>query len=60
MLFRSIRTLVNETAALNNPLGDILEAVLTLIIEGRLHLNKDMRTTLIRYDYPRHPSVELA
>ena len=51
--------LINKTAVLGNPLGDILNGILTLIIEGRFYLDKDMCTTLIRYDHPRYPSVDL-
>ena len=52
-------TLINKTAVLSNPLGDILKGILTLIIEGRFFLDKDMCTTLISYDHPRYPSVDL-
>ena len=53
-------TLLNKTAILNNPLGDILKGILTLITEGRFYLDKDMCTTLISYDHPRYPCVDLA
>ena len=52
--------LINKTAALGNPLGDILKGILTLITEGRFYLDKDMCTTLISYDHPRYPGVYLA
>ena len=51
-------TLIKKTVVLNNPLGDILNGMLTLIIEGRFH--KDMCTTLISYDHLRYPGVNLA
>ena len=51
---------INKTAVLNNPLGDILKGKLTLITEGRFYLDKDMCTTLISYDHPRYPGVDLA
>ena len=41
--------LINKTAVLNNPLGDILKGILTLTIEGRFYLDKDIYTTLIIY-----------
>ena len=53
-------TLINKTAVLSNPLGDILNGILTLITEGRFYLDKDMWTTLISYDHPRYPGVDLA
>ena len=53
-------TLTNKTAVFSNPLGDILKGILTLIIEGRFYLDKDRCTTLISYDHPRYPSVDLA
>ena len=52
--------LINKTAVLGNPLGDILKGILILITEGRFHLDKDMFTTLISYDDPRYPDVDLA
>ena len=52
--------LINKTAVLGNPLGDIIKSILTLITEGRFYLDKDMCTTLISYDHPRYPSVDLA
>ena len=52
-------TLINKTAVLSNPLGGILKGILTLITEGRFYLDKDMCTTLISYDHPRYPSVDL-
>ena len=52
--------LINKTTVLGNPLGDILKGILTLIIEGRFYLNKDMCTKLITYDYPRYLGVDLA
>ena len=51
--------LIYKTAVLDNPLGDILKGILTLIIEGRFYLDKDMRTTLLSYDQPRYPDVDL-
>ena len=53
-------TLINKTVVFSNPLGDILKGILTLIIECRFYLDKDMCTTLISYDHPRYPSVDLA
>ena len=53
-------TLINTTAVLSNPLGHILKGILTLITEGRFNLDKDMCTTLISYDWPRYPGVDLA
>ena len=66
-------TLINKTTALSNPLGDILKGMLTLTTEGRfyidqdmfttegrIYLDKDMFTTLINYDHPRYPGVDLA
>ena len=41
--------LINKTAVLGNPLEDILKGILTLIIEGRFYLDKDMCTTLISF-----------
>ena len=52
--------LINKTAVLSNPLGDILKGILTLITEGIFYLDKDMCTTLISYDHPRYLSVDLA
>ena len=52
--------LINKTVVLSNPLGDILKGILTLIIEGRFYLDNDMCTTLISYDHPRDPGVDLA
>ena len=51
--------LINKTAVLSNPLGDTLKGILTLITEGRFYLDKDMCTTLISYDHPRYPGVDL-
>ena len=48
-------TLINRTAILSNPLGDILKGILTLIIEGRFYLDKDMCTIIISYDHPKIP-----
>ena len=53
-------THTNKTAVLNHPLGDTLNGILTLITEGRFYLDKDMCTTLISYDHPRYPGVDLA
>ena len=53
-------TLINKTAVLSNPLSDILKGILALITEGRFYLDKDMCTTLISYDHPRYPGVDLA
>ena len=52
--------LINKTAILDNPVGDILKGILTLITEGRFYLDKDMCTILISYDHPRNPGVDLA
>ena len=52
--------LINKTIVLDNPLGDILKGILTLITESRFNLDKDMCTTLISYDHPRYPGVDLA
>ena len=52
-------TLINKTAVLSNPLGDILKGILTLITEGRFYLDKNMYTALISYDYPRYLGVDL-
>ena len=51
--------LINKTAVLGNPLGDILKGILTLITEGRFYLHHDMCTTLISYDHPRYLGVDL-
>ena len=51
--------LINKTTVPSNPLGDILKGILTLTIEGGYYLDKDMYTTLISYDHPRCPSVDL-
>ena len=53
-------TLISKTAVLSNPLGDIHKGILTLITEDRFYLDKDMCTTLISYDHPRYPGVDLA
>ena len=53
-------TLINKTTILSNPLGDSLKGILTLIIEGRFYLDKDMCRTLISYDHPRYQGVDLA
>ena len=53
-------THINKTAVLSHPLGDTLKGILTLITEGRFYLDKDICTTLISYDHPRYPSVDLA
>ena len=53
-------TLINKTVVLSNPLSDILKGILTLKTEGRFYLDKDMYTTLISYDHPRYPGVDLA
>ena len=52
--------LINKTAVLSNPLGDILKGILTLITEGIFYLDKDMCTTLISYDHTRYPIIDLA
>ena len=52
--------LINKTTVLGNPLDDFLKGILTLITEGRFYLDKDMYTTLISYDHPRYPGVDLA
>ena len=52
--------LINKTAVLSNSLGDILKGILTLITKGRFYLEKDICTTLISYDNPRYPGVDLA
>ena len=59
-LLNILITLINKTAVLSNPLGDILKGILTLIIEGRFYLDKDMCTTIISYDHPRYPGIDLA
>ena len=53
-------SLINKTAVLSNPLSDTLKGILTLITEGRFYLDKDICTTLISYDHPRYPGVDLA
>ena len=50
---------INKTTVLGNPPGDILKEILTLTIEGRFYLDKYMYTTLISYDHPRYPGVDL-
>ena len=50
---------INKTVVLDNPPDDILKGILTLITGGRFYLDKDMCTTLIGYDYPRCPGVDL-
>ena len=50
---------INKTTVLGNPPGDILKGILTLSTEGRFYLDKDMYTTLISYDHPRYPGVDL-
>ena len=52
--------LINKTAILSNPLGDILKGILTLITEGRFYLDKNMCTALISYDHPRYLGANLA
>ena len=52
--------LINKTAVLSNPLGDILKGILTLITDGRFFLDKNMYTTLISYDHPRYSGIDLA
>ena len=44
---------------LANPLSDILKGIPTLVTDGRFYLDKDMCTTLISYDHPRYPGVDL-
>ena len=51
--------LINKTAVLSDPLGDILKGIFTLITEGRFYLDKDMCTTLISSDHPRYPGIDL-
>ena len=51
--------LINKTAILDNPLGDILKGILTLITEGRFYLDKDMCKTLISYDHLRYLGGDL-
>ena len=51
--------LINKTAVLSNPLDDILKGILALITKGRFYLDKDIYTTLISYDHPRYPCVDL-
>ena len=53
-------TLINKTTVFNNLLCDLLKGILTLTIEGRFYLDKDMCKTLISYDHPRYPGVDLA
>ena len=53
-------TLINKTVILSNPLGDILKGILAMITEGRFFLDNNMYTTLISYDHPRYPSIDLA
>ena len=53
-------TLIKYIIVLSNLLGDILKGILTLITEGRFYLNKDMYTTLISYNHPRYPSIDLS
>ena len=48
-------THINKTAVLNNPFGDTLKGILTLITEDIFYLDKDMCTTLISYNHPRCP-----
>ena len=52
-------TLINKTTVLSNSLGDILKRILTLIIEDRFYLDKDMYTTLISYNHQRYPGIDL-
>ena len=52
--------LINKAAVLGNPLSDILKGILTLTTEGRFYLDKDMYTTLISYNHPRYPGIDLA
>ena len=52
--------LINKTAVLGNLLGDIFKGILTLITEDRFFLEKDIYTTLVSYDHPRYPGVDLA
>ena len=51
--------LINKTAVLSNLVADILKRILTLIIEGRFYLDKDMCTTRISYDHPKYPGIDL-
>ena len=53
-------TLINKTVVLSNLLGDIFKGILSLIIEGRFNLDKDMCITLIRYDHLRYTGIDLA
>ena len=50
---------INKTAVLGNPLGDILKRILTLVTQGGFYLDMDMCTTVISYDHPRYPGVDL-
>ena len=52
-------THINKIAVLTNPLGDILKGILTLMTKGRFYLDKDICTTLISYEHPRYPGVDL-
>ena len=52
-------TLIDKTAVIGNSLGDILKGILTLITEGRFYLDKDIYTTLIGYNLPRYPGIDL-
>ena len=52
--------LINKTAVLDNPLGDILKGILTLISEDIFYLDKNMCTILISYDHLRYPGIDLA
>ena len=52
-------TLINKTTVISNLLDDIFKGIHNLIIEGRFYLGKDMCTTLISYDHPRYPGVDL-
>ena len=52
--------LINKTVVHSNALSDILKGILSLIIEGRFYLDKDMFITLISYDHPRYPGIDLA
>ena len=51
--------LINKTAVLGNPIGEILKGILTLVTEGRFYLDKDLCITRISYDHPRYPGVDL-
>ena len=50
---------INKAAILGNPPGDIPKGILTLTTEGRFYIDMDMYTTLISYDHPRYPGVDL-